>query len=249
MIDIVLEDASLFKRCIDAIAVLIGEAEFIIDKDALTLKATDPSQISMVDFRLDKKAFKEYKVDATTKIGVDLAYLSQLMARAKAEDTLQLSLDESNSRLKIVFVGGNKRSFSIPLIDVSTAELPSPKIDFDAEVKLKADVLQHGLKDASLIASHITMGVDSEKFYINASSSKGELNNETTKKDKSLIELKPKKECRSVFPLDYLANMFKGASSDTDVTLYLKTNSPVKILYNLGEAEIAYFLAPRIESE
>ncbi len=249
MINLVLEDATSFKKCIDAISVLIDEAEFIIDKDALTLKATDPSQISMVDFKLGKGAFKEYKVDSLTKIGLDLTYLAQIMARAKAKDSLEVSLDEEASRLSVVFKGGSTRRFSIPLIDVSAAELPSPKIDFDATLKLRASVLKDGLKDASLISTHITLGVDSQKFYINASSSKGELNNETTKKDKSLVELKVKKEGSSMFPLDYLSEMVKGAETGSDVTLFLKTNAPAKICYNIGKAEITYFLAPRIESE
>ena len=50
-----------------------------------------------------------------------------------------------------------------------------------------------------------------------------------------------------MFPLEYLADMLKAAPSDSDVKLFIKTNAPVKIAYALGDAEIIYFLAPRIE--
>ena len=51
-----------------------------------------------------------------------------------------------------------------------------------------------------------------------------------------------------MFPLDYLQDMLKAASSDTKVSLSLKSSAPVKVSYSIGEASINYFLAPRIEN-
>src|SRR3989344_773833 len=184
MARLVLENASEFKKCIEAISVLIDEAEFVLEKDSLSLKATDHSQISMVDFRLPKKAFKEFELSSPSKIGLDLDYLSQIVSRAKASDVLEIELDSENSRLKLSFKGSSKRSFNIPLLDISRQELPTPKIEFEASLKIKAGELQEGLKDAS---------------------------------------------------------------SDTIVSIGLKANHPVNLAYNIGEASISYYLAPRIE--
>lgn len=245
---LVYEDALSFKKCIDAISVLIDEAEFLVDKEKLSLKATDPSQISMVSFSLKKNSFKKFEVEKEEKLGLDLDYFSQIMSRAKAGDSLEISLDEKASTLKAVFKGSSKRSFSIPLIDVSSQELPTPKIDFEADIKISASVLQDALKDAVLVSSHVSLGVDSERFFIQASSSKGSLLNETTKKDKALIEFKVKKEGKAVFPLEYLSDMVKAADSNTVVSLELKANHPIQLSYSIGEAFVSYFLAPRIES-
>jgi len=249
MVELVLENASSFKKCIDAISVLIDEAEFIIDKDAVRLKATDPSQISMVDFVLEKSAFKHYRVENLTKIGLDLDYLSQVMSRAGSSDELMLSLDEAKSRLVVSFNGTSKRSFSVPLIDVSTAELPTPKIEFDSTIKMLAGIFQDGLKDAGLISSHITVGVSDDNFFLKANSSKGSVENTTSNKEKGIIDFKATKECTSMFPLDYLNDMLKVAGSDNEITVHLKSNAPIKISYPIGKAQITYFLAPRIETE
>ena len=64
---LVLEKAQDFKKSCEAIAVLIHEAEFEISETGIALKATDPSQISMVDFEMKKQAFKEFSV----KLGKD----------------------------------------------------------------------------------------------------------------------------------------------------------------------------------
>lgn len=249
MIELELEDAVNFKRIVDAIAVLIDEAEFILTDKGFALKATDPSQISMVDFVMEKDAFRKFSIKQPTKLGLDLAYLAQIMSRAKAKDSLHLILDPATNRLNISFQGASVRKFSVPLIDISASELPSPKIDFDAEVTLDSSILTDGLKDASLISTHVTLGIDAERFYMSANSSKGTLDHETKRKEKAIKDFHVKKECKSMFPLDYLINMLKGTSSDTAVKIQLKSNAPIRLSYNIGKSQICYFLAPRIEAE
>ncbi len=246
--ELVLEKAFDFQKSIEAISVLIDEAEFIVDSEAFYLKATDPSQISMVDFRLEKNAFKKFEVKEKTKIGLDLDYLNQIMSRAKPTDELHISLNENDNALSLTFKGSSVKKFSVPLVDVSSSELPNPKIDFDAELVLKASILQDALKDAALISSHVSLAVDDDKFSVKANSSKGSLNNETQLDKKNLIELQAKKAAASMFPLDYLSDMMKVPSSDSNVKIKIKSNAPVQISYEIGKANISYFLAPRIEA-
>ncbi len=245
---LVLDDATQFKKAIDAISVLIDEAEVIVSKDGLKVKATDPSQISMIDFKMPKSAFSEYTIENETKLGIDLNYLSQVLNRSKAKEKLILELQEKESRLKVQLKGNSVRTFSVPLIDISSADLPTPKVEFDAVIKAKANLIRDGLKDSSLVSTHVTLGITSKNFFIKASSSKGETVNEITKEDKDLKELNAKKECYAMFPLDYLQDMLKATEADTIVELSLKSNAPVKINYLVGKAELEYFLAPRIES-
>jgi len=247
-VKLVLEKAADFQKSIEAIAVLIDEAEFVVDEKGLSLKATDPSQISMVDFSLEKSAFKEFDVEGKMKIGLDLDYLRQVMSRAKADDQLTLELDESGSRLDVSFKGASSRKFNLPLIDISAAELPNPKIEFDANVKLVASVLQDALKDASLVSSHVSLGVSGDSFVVKAESSKGNLDSVTEKDRKNLIELNAKQDAMSMFPLDYLQDMLKAAQSIAHVELMLKSSAPIQVSYAIGLANIKYFLAPRIES-
>lgn len=248
-LEIVFSEAGDFKRCIDAISVLVGEAQFIVDSAGISLKATDPSQISMVSFSLAKSALKAFNADCESKIGLDLNYLSKIMARAKQKDELSLKLDSDSNSLLISLKGASKRNFSIPLIDVSQANLSLPRIDFDSEIILKAGSMQDSLKDAALLSSHITLSVKDESFIVLADSSKGSFRNELSKGDSSLISVNSKADSFAMFPLDYLSNLFKAASSDDTAAIFLKKDAPVRVDYAIGEAKIVYFLAPRIESE
>ena len=246
---LVIESASSFKKSIDAIAALIDEAEFIANENGLTLKATDPSQIAMIDFELPKSAFKEFNVEGELKIGIDMDYLRQVVSRAKSDDTLVLELNPEATTLNITFKGKSQRSFSIPLIDVSKGQIPNPKIEFEADVKMKAGLLQDALKDAELISGHVVFGVTSDCFYVSANSSKGTLRNETKKDEDAIIKFDVKKECKAMFPLEYLKDMLKTPSSNDEITVHLRTDAPVRIDFNIDKARVTYYLAPRIEAE
>ncbi len=243
--EIILEKADSFKRSIDAISALIDEAELVVTKKGLELKATDPSQVSMVDFSMPSEAF-ELVDSEETKLGLDLTYFSQVLSRVRAGDKLILKVEDSS--LLVSFKGKAERSFKVPLIDISSSEVPQPKIDFDAELLISANHLQQAFKDASLISTHISLGADEKHFLVMAKSSKGNLNEKSPVDKEILPELKTKQDCKSMFQLDYLQSMLKSVDSSTNVELSLKNNAPVKIAYTIGQAKISYFLAPRVDN-
>ncbi len=203
----------------------------------------------MVDLSLPKKAFKAYELEAEARLGMDMDYFSQIVSRAKADDELQLSLGKEKSSLLVTLKGTATRDFSVPLLDISKNEAPNPKIEFDAMITLRAPQLQDALKDAALVSSHVSIGVENSTFFVKAQSSKGTLNHQMDKAEHSFIEFSAKKNAKSMFPLDYLQDMLKAAESDTPLTLELKTDAQIKISYPIGQAQIFYFLAPRIENE
>ncbi|MFA5931287.1 MAG: proliferating cell nuclear antigen (pcna) [archaeon] len=246
--ELVLKNADVFKKSMEAISVLIDEAELVVSQNGLELKATDPSQISMVDFSLPKKAFTKFEA-IDTRLGLDLDYLNQVLSRAQSADELVLGLDEKKAFLTVTFRGSAERSFQVPLIDISSSDVPNPRIEFDSELVITAGFLQSAFKDAALISSHVVLGCNEEKFFVKATSSKGNLNEEVKQNKDTLPELRVKRECKSMFPLDYLQDMLKVASSDTKVNLFIKSNAPIRVSYPIGEANISYFLAPRIESQ
>jgi len=247
LMELVLSNADIFKKSMEAIAVLIDEAELVISEKGIELKATDPSQISMVDFSMPRLAFEKFD-SVDTRLGLDLDYLNQVLSRTQSGDELVLSLDEKKAFLLVTFKGRAERSFQVPLIDISSSEVPNPRIEFDSELLVSASFLQNAFKDAALISSHVVLGCTDEKFFVKANSSKGNLNEEVKENKDSLPEMRVKKECKSMFPLDYLQDMLKAASSETKVNLFLKSSAPVKVSYAIGEAGISYFLAPRIEN-
>jgi len=248
MIKLVIKDCRDFQKSIDAIGVLINEGLFTIDKEKIYLRATDPSQISLVDFMMPKEAFDEFVVDfsgSKYSFGLNLNNLLQILSHSTPEDKLMLEIQEGKPQLIIELIGKSKRSFTIPLIDVSEQEQPLPKISFDVTVQISSDQLMAGIKDASLFSSHITFKTEADKFVLETQSSKGIFKQELDASSNQVVI--SGKGAKAMFPLDYLQNMIKNAKSV--ITLKLKTDMPLELSYTIGSSSIRYFLAPRVDAD
>jgi len=241
---LVLSDTKLFRQSIDAMVDLIKDTEFIVNEYGLSLKAIDAGQIAMVIFNMPRDAFESFDIDGTKKIGVNLPSLSSIMKRARANDKLILEVTQ-NKRLKITFDGDNVRSFSINLLDISSSDLPNPDINYEAYLKISATALLDDVKDANLFATYLTFKATKDEFEISAKGPQGELNNKTELKGSQIKEKEIKGEAIAMFSIEYLQHLLKGASTEVDVEMSLKTNAPLKLRYNIGQAVIQFFLAPR----
>lgn len=248
MFEITLEDARLFKNSIDAIGGIIEEGTFEISEKGIHLRAMDPSQIAMVDFTMPQAAFSGYTVESPASVGLKLSDLSKVLARTRGAEKLRMALEEN--RLVLEFKGESRRTFKLPLIDAGAQPAREPKVEFDANVKLGGSYLKDALHDASLISSHVVLEASDKKFAIEAHGDAGDLQAESEKgAAPQVIDLELKAPARAMFPLQYLEDMAKGAASDAQISLGLKTNAPVRMMYKIGEASLVYYLAPRIESE
>jgi len=236
----------VLKQSLDAIAELITDAEFVVNEYGLSLKAIDPSQIALVVYNLPRDSFEDFKITGQKKLGLNIPSLQQIIRRAKPEDKVILEVG-TNKRFNVTLQGTTKRSFSINLLDLSNSELPNPSINYDVFIKVRAPVLADGVKDAALFASYLTLKIDNENIIISTTSTKGELNSETSLTSVEVLDKDIKNEARSIYSIDFLESLLKGATNDTELEIYLKTDAPLKLKYKIQESTIQYFLAPRIE--
>ncbi|MBN3037676.1 MAG: proliferating cell nuclear antigen (pcna) [Candidatus Diapherotrites archaeon] len=248
MFEIAVANAKQFKSCVDAISTLIDEGEFELTNTGLQLRAMDPSQIAMVDFVYPKHAFERYEV-SPMRLGVNLEDLAKVMARVRPEEKMLLKLDESKTRLVLTFKGAGTRRFVVPLLDIGGVTPKEPNIEFESQVKFNGNYLKEALKDTSLVSSHVILRADKEGFTIEAQGDKGEVSVHVEKDNNSVLDFKVKDEPRAMFPLEYLNELLKSADASTNVDVFLRTDAPLKISYNIGDANITYFLAPRIETQ
>lgn len=245
MFNAVIEDTKSWKASIDAIAVLIDEGTLQLKKDGVKLRAMDPSQIAMVDFFMPKGSFEKYEIDKDMSIGIDFAELNKVTKRAKFEDKIELSLDK---RLNITFKGTTTRKFSLAIIESSSTPPKEPTIDFAADLKLNANTFKEVLKDAELVSNHVSLGIDKGLgFGVRADGDTGSVNVEFG--EDNILNLDVKEGAKSTFSLDYLKNMLSAADTGTVVELKMKTDSPLRLDYAIGNNRVIYYLAPRIESK
>jgi proliferating cell nuclear antigen len=246
MFEIQVEDARFWKGCVDAIVNLIEEGAFEVNQNGIYLKAMDPSQIAMVNFAIPKSAFASYKVDSAIRIGLNFGDLDKILARTRGKERLTMGMEEN--RLTLEFKEQSKRSFKVPLVEVTTTVQKEPKIDYDAVIKINGGQFKEILRDAALLSSHIVLEANDKGFFVEVHGDSGDLKVESEKTNEATLDMNLKKQARATFPLQFLDDIVKACPDNGIVTLNLKTNAPIKVEYPIGDAYLIYYLAPRIET-
>ena len=248
MFRFVVEDAKKFKSAIDAIVNLIDEGTLEISSTGISLKAMDPSQISMVSFSMPKEAFVEYEVSDPDRVGINFDNFSKILARSRSGEKLEIYREENKVTLK--FSSGKKRrAFKIPILEMSAGISREPKVDADVSIKMLGANFKEQIKDAALVSSHVSLNATPEGFRIDVHGDSSDLLVEQEKDSEEIISLEAKKEAKATFPLQYLDDITKACPESNPISLNLKTNAPVRIEYEVSGAKLTYYLAPRIESD
>ncbi len=245
---IVINDATVLKVAIDSVGNLIQEGEFFINEEGISLKAMDPSQISMVSFKMPKEMFSTYEVNEGKRVGLDIRHLLNILSRGKRGEKTELS--EENGKFVITFIGEKrKRTFKIPILDLNGGIQREPKIEYSHFIKIKADVFKEILKDAELLSTYLKLSIDENGFYVIVNGDNGDMKATYNKDSEEIGEIHADSEVHATFPLNYLKDITKASPNNELLEIYIETDKPLKIKYSIIGASATYYLAPRIDTE
>lgn len=247
MFEIKIDNARYWKSCVDAIVSLVEEGTFNITKEGISLRALDPSVISMVMFSIPNKAFSKYEVDKPTSVGLDMANFAKMLSSARIEE--QLVMKDSGNKLAIEFIGPQgKRRFKLPMLDIKKDPEKEPKVNFESTLDIRGDTLKEILKDTNFLSENVGFRTDKNSFMVVAKGDGGELEEEYTGNTESIRKLEVTKASSATFKLDYLQRIISACPQDSAVTISFKTEEPMRVDYKIGDASVSYYLAPYIES-
>ena len=247
MFDIKIDDARYWRNCVDSIVSLVDEGSFSITKEGISLRAMDPSGISMIAFFIPNKAFSKYEVDKPLAIGLNLQNLSKILSSSRNNE--QLMMKESSNKLMIEFIGEkSRRRYRLPMIDVKKDADKEPKIEFESQIEVKSDSFKEALKDATSLSSYVGFKAEKDAFRIIAKGDAGDLEEEHMNNADFVKKIDVSKEASATFNLEYLDRIVRACPSGNTIKLSLKTEEPIRVDYSIGEATVAYYLAPYMES-
>jgi proliferating cell nuclear antigen len=205
----------------------------------------------MVDFEWPKTVFEEYTSTEPTKMCINISELLKLFRRAGKDEVVELSLDDKTGRLQVKITGKYARNFTMPTLEASEEEVPTPKITFSVRAKATTQGLSQAIEDAQLVSDHVKIEADAEKLVFNAA---GDLMGATITLQKgsdTLLDLEAKEPSKATFSLSYLSEIVKAASAMSDIaTLEFSSDMPIKLDFQQAkEGKLTFYLAPRIETE
>jgi proliferating cell nuclear antigen len=244
-------DAKLLRDMGTAISILVDEATFKIDPDGLKLRAMDPSRVAMIDFEWPKTIFEQYEANEPSKMCINISELLKLLKRAGKDESVELSLDDKAGKLQVKIMGKYARNFTMPTLEASEEEVPTPKITFNVKAKTTTQGLSQAIEDAQLVSDHVKIEADSEKLTLNAAGDLMGANIVLQKGSDALLDLEVKEPSKATFSLSYLSEIIRAAAATSEIaTLEFSSDMPVRIDFQqTKEGKLTFFLAPRIETE
>ncbi|MCL5419702.1 MAG: proliferating cell nuclear antigen (pcna) [Candidatus Marsarchaeota archaeon] len=246
MFEIKLDNAKYWRDCISAVGSLVDEGLFNISKEGISLKAMDPSSISMISFTMPSKAFSKFTIDKPSSVGVSLENLGKILSSTRDDEALVMK--DSDNKLSLEFIGpSSRRRYKLQMIDVKKSVEKEPNVEFDANVEISGDPFKNILKDASPISSYISFKAAKDQFTASAHGDSGDLEELHSKDGSIMKKMSAEKNAEAVFNLEFLENMVRACPTGNSVSLAMKSNEPLKLSYKIGDADISYFLAPYME--
>ncbi len=237
--------ADTLKGIVNIISTLIDEVKFTITPEGMTLKAVDAAHVAMIEMEIEKCAFESYEAEPC-EIGLDLDKVKSVLKLASSGDVISMQQDDSMGRL-VFKIGNITRRMN--LVDTSTmGDTKVPQLSLIAKISLPVDELQKGIRAADTISDHITLRAAPGCFEL---SCEGDTDSVSLHLEGGSVQVDTDVDVRSMFPLDYFANITKAIPAGTVVGVELDNDYPVKLVFALadGNVRVNYLLAPRIESE
>jgi len=164
MLEARLAHASVLKKLLDAVRILVNEANFDFNDTGLTLQAMDTSHVALVCLMLRAGAFEHYRCDRNMTIGMNLQNLSVALRAAGPEDVLTLRADTGSDALGLLFEGKNDRvcEYALKLMDIDSEHLGIPDADYDATVTMSSAEFQRICRDLLMLSESVTISVTKE---------------------------------------------------------------------------------------
>ncbi|HEY0088945.1 MAG TPA: hypothetical protein VGB37_08880, partial [Candidatus Lokiarchaeia archaeon] len=217
------------------------------------ITAMDPSRICLLKLSIKKENFDEYKSEKETKIGLNLEDLDKILKRSSTNDSVEIDFNEKDQKIKIKMKregASRTRTFSLALLDIDIEEIPMDnllKIEYPSNWVIDPDFLVEAIKDAEIYSEILNMKAEEGKgLMFNSSGQIGEMNYELELGE--LLEHNITGSSSGAYSLTFLKAILKIASITEKLEISLKTDHPLKLIFNLLEGgELFYFLAPRVE--
>jgi len=237
--------ADVLREVVELTSCIVEEIKLSIKKEGLYVSAVDPSHVAMIEMKLSKNAFEEYKA-TDQDIGMDLGKLRDLLKLVRPEEMVSWRSDEKKNKI-ILEIGNLRRSMS----PVDLGGMTDPKVpDLTLPGKVTVDIneIRKGIRAAESISDHIAFLMTQADFKMEAEGDTEKMELVLTKEN-GITEITSPGTLRSLYPLDYLTTMFKAINAPT-VTIHLANDYPTRIEFQVagGAGEGAFLLAPRIEN-
>jgi len=224
-----------FVKAVDS----LDELKLIIDEMGIHLWQLDPSGISMTIADLPKTLFSKWNIKSGT-MGINTDKLKEAFKSIKNNNVLSIKTEKAKHLLNFILPNTN---VEIPYFPVEKVmEKKEPNVEFTTEITVPGQPLKEFISQAKKNYEYVLLLAKNKKLILFCKNGEGKLRKEIP------LEKEVKEEAAANFNLDYLNKLVKAADKNTNITIDMKTDQPIKLRYNNG-FNVTYWLAPYVDED
>lgn len=234
--------AELFTKIIESIKDLNPDANFDFTKEGLHMQVMDNAHVSLSSLTLTKDNFQQYQCENDLTLGINLKSLTLVLKNSKGPlymssqgDKLNLNVEKNSGTAHYVF----------NLMDIESEQLGLPEITYDAVALLPSSTFAKVIRDVSELSDTCSIHID-KYLKISASGDIGQVKWQSS--DDCECKLQNKTDSL-LFGLRYMCLFSKAASLSSQVTISLKSDTPMCLTFPIGSGYLRFYLAPKESDE
>ncbi len=243
-------NTKILKDSIDTVSQIIDEGIFKIKKDSIELMASDRAMVAVIDLKLKSSLFEDYQFNNEISIGLNLINFLTILKRSGTGDKLTMKIEDDNNKLDIILEGKTTRRFAIPILDISSDEVPPiNQLEFHATAEVLSDIIDQGIADADVIADSVIIELSPENLRMISEGNSSKIELDAKKGDDTVPDISASEAVKSRYPIDYLKKIMKASRLSKLAKIKMGTDYPMKIEFRGDDVYLGCVLAPRVSED
>jgi len=231
----------------EALKNILCDVNFTADKTGIKLTTIDTTKCAIVNLTLFAEKFEEYICEEYINIGLNLVSIFKILKGSKHADTISFTIHRNEPTfITIKTVNSTKKTViesKVKILDMDEKIYDIPSISFDSYITMPSSDFQTYISELSNVSNEVSFKSNSKELVLSAKGDFAEQIIKINESNDNILEDETYQEGK--FNIKYIILFCKSTNLCSTIEIYLKTDYPLTILYNIANlGKIKYCLAP-----
>jgi proliferating cell nuclear antigen len=243
---------------VEAIKEILPDTNIEIGHDGIRILSMDPTHTTLVHMNLNNKNFEKFFCSHKQIVGVNMINFFKLIKTITNNDSLTLFIEKDDmNHLGIKIENEVKKystTFKLHLMDLNDQLIKVPPAQFTSVISMKSTDFQKICRDMNNISDEIEIKAVDGQLILNCKgdfaaqetilgeSSNGGMSFSQNEDDSEKAEI-----VQGVFSLKYLTLFTKCTNLCQTISIFLKNDYPLIVVYDVGSlGSIRFCVAPSL---
>jgi len=244
--------SSTIRVLFESLKDILTDVNMIFTPNGLKIITMDGNQVALVNLNLHADKFEYYHCPQRLVAGVNMTNIYKMIKMVNNSETLVMYMEQDDHvHLIIAFENKEKVKYSeimLKLLEVDDKEIQIPNMEFDNIITMPSVDFQEICRNMANIGDIVRIRSNDQKleFFCEGDAAK---QNITFEQNNSCVSFnKNDAEVEEYFELKYLNLFTKATGLCNVIQIYLKTDHPLILEYNVATLGECFFcLAPKVK--